>query len=440
MRVPAGMSTGRFSLAALLITALVLGGGGVAYGLSNLVVQLLALALLALYREHFFAFWRGAPLCLRALAAATISVPVAGLVTLPPTVWTGLPGRELAVEALELVGGAGWRPFSLDPGRTLVAVLGLIVPLTVLALAWHVPRRDLVRLGWLVVALGFANFLIGVPQVLSNGSWGLLYPENPMPGVLFGSFANRNSTGLFLVACAILLALLPPLRPLPGIAWLKTAGGTVLAVGVVLTGSRSAMALGAAALLAGLLGWLLSREWAALRPRTLVLGTAAVAAMGLTAIAVLPGSRAEVSLNRFARSNDARAFIWEDAVFSARRYWPLGAGMGTFDEVFQADESLENLTERRAGRAHNDYLEVAVEAGLPGLLVIAGWLALIGWHSFAARHRSERRIAWAGSAVLLAIALQSLVDYPLRNQALLAVAALALALLVRFGTGEERGR
>src|SRR3546814_9112602 len=122
-----------------------------------------------------------------------------------------------------------------------------------------------------------------------------------MPGVLFGSFANRNSTGLFLVACVILLALLPPLRPLPGMAWLKTAGGTVLAVGIVLTGSRSAMALGAAVLLAGLLGWLVSRKWAALRLRTLVLGTPAVAALSLAAIAVLPGRRAAVSLDRLNR-------------------------------------------------------------------------------------------------------------------------------------------
>lgn len=268
----------------------------------------------------------------------------------------------------------------------------------------------------------------------------MIYPENPMPGVLFGSFANRNSTGLFLVACLALLMLLPSLRPLPWFAGLRIGGILVLTIGVVLTGSRSAMVLGAVALVSGLLGWLHSREWAALRPRMLVLGTAGVAAMGLAAIAVLPGSRAGVSLDRFAQAGDARAFIWEDAAFSARRYWPVGAGMGAFDEVFQADESLENLTERRAGRAHNDYLEVAVEAGLPGLLVIAGGLALIGWHSFAARHRSQRRMAWAGSAVLLAVALQSLVDYPLRNQALLALAALALALLVRCSTGEERGQ
>lgn len=442
--MPARAHSLKLALAALLTAAVLLGGGGVAYGLFNLAVQLLALTILALNREHFFAFWRHAPPGLRALTAATIAVPVLALIPLPPEAWMQLPGREQAVEALEAAGGTDWRPFSLDPGRTLVAALSLIVPLTVLALGWRLPRRDLLWLGWLVVALGLVSFLMGVPQVLSNGQWGLIYPENPMPGVLFGSFANRNSTGLFLVACLILLILLPPQRPQPWFAGLRIGGFALLTLGAVLTGSRSAMVLAVIPLMLGLLAWLRSRRWGAIRPRTLILGSAGVVAMGLAAIAVLPGSRAQVSFDRFALSGDARAYIWEDAAYSARRYWPLGAGMGTFDEVFQADESLENLTERRAGRAHNDYLEVAVEAGLPGLLVIAGWLALTGWYSLAARSAKvrlpDRKTTWAGSAVLLAIALQSLVDYPLRNQALMALAALALVLLVRFGAGEERGR
>ncbi|MEO0698675.1 MAG: hypothetical protein AAFY81_03040, partial [Pseudomonadota bacterium] len=95
-------------------------------------------------------------------------------------------------------------------------------------------------------------------------------------------------------------------------------------------------------------------------------------------------------------------------------------------------EALENITSRRAGRAHNDYIEVAIEAGLPGLLVIAGWLCTLAWLSWKARSSPQRWIAWSGSAILLAIALQSITDYPLRNQTMLAVGAFALLLLGRF--------
>ena len=87
-----------------------------------------------------------------------------------------------------------------------------------------------------------------------------------------------------------------------------------------------------------------------------------------------------MATDRFAGSTeDARLYLWDDAVYAAERYFPVGSGMGTFDDVFQIDESLENMSVKRAGRAHNDYLEVAIEAGLPGIILIGAWLALLVW-------------------------------------------------------------
>lgn len=105
--------------------------------------------------------------------------------------------------------------------------------------------------------------------------------------------------------------------------------------------------------------------------------------------------------------------------------------MGTFDEVFQIDESLENLTKKRAGRAHNDYIELSIEAGPLGLGLAAAWVVLIAWLSWCARQSSQRWTAWAGSTLLIAIAMQSITDYPLRNQTILAFAGFALLLLAR---------
>ena len=170
------------------------------------------------------------------------------------------------------------------------------------------------------------------------------------------------------------------------------------------------------------------RPWLAAVPAVLVI--AIVGAL----IATSPG-RVGMAFDRFGEvTEDARAYIWDDASYSASRYFPVGSGMGTFDDVFQLDESLENMTPKRAGRAHNDYLEVAIEAGLPGILLIAGWLALLAWLSWCARHSRDRWIAWSGAAVLLAIALQSITDYPLRNHAMLALAGFAFVVLVRFGS------
>lgn len=165
----------------------------------------------------------------------------------------------------------------------------------------------------------------------------------------------------------------------------------------------------------------------------LALGCAAIAAT----VVFAPGRMAE-TLERFeGASDDPRKYIWEDATYAAARYWPLGAGMGTFDDVFQVDEALENIGTRRAGRVHNDFIEVTIEAGLAGIVLVAAWFALIAVLCWQARRSSDRWVAWAAASFLLAIGLQSITDYPLRNQTMLATAAMALVLLVRIASGRK---
>lgn len=426
-------------LGALIVIAAIFGGGGVAYGFANLMVQLSALAILAFNRESALAFWRKEPRWLGALVLLTLAIPILHLVPLPPAAWQSLPGRELAAEARQLVGADGWYPLTLDGGRTLVAATGLIAPLAMLMLGVRLSKTDLARLGWLIVALGFVQFLIGVPQVLSGGRIGLLYPENPMPGVLFGTFANRNSTGLFLLACVVLASLLPlreaRLKPL---RWVLVA---TLVIALILTRSRSAVLLLAIPLClvsaqafatGGGTGWFGSRR--------AIMALIALLASVTAALAIIPQTRLAETFQRFSQTEDARLFLWEDAQYAATKYWPVGAGMGTFDEVFQADESLEHITARPAGRAHNDYLELAMEAGAPGLVLALAWIILVCWLVWRARSSENRWQGWSGAAILGGIALQSLFDYPLRSQAMLCLAAFAFALLYRHAFPKEARR
>ena len=423
---------------AILLVAFAFGGGGSKYGSANLIVQLVALVAVSFHRTAFFDFWRSAPLPLRLLLGLTILLPIVHIVPLPNSLWSGLPGRELMVRSLELVNANDWATLSVDPIRTLLALSAIIAPLAILTICWSMSRDKLVTLGWLAVALGLANLALGIPQVLSNSEVGVLYPENPMPGVLFGSFANRNSTGVFLVGALALAALLPvPARFAHLGLWARPVVCALLLLAILLTRSRTAIVLTmiplglvAMRLVVARLGSSASSRagMLAVIPVVLAIGT-----LGTTVV-TSPGRVAEV-VDRFeGGKTDARSFIWEDAAYSAGRYFPVGSGMGTFDDVFQIDESLENLTLRRAGRAHNDYLEVAIEAGIPGLALIAAWLATLAWLAWRARNSQDRWIAWSGGTFLLAAALQSITDYPLRNQSLLVFAAFALVLLARFGT------
>ena len=422
-------------LAALIILACLFGGGGSAYGLSNLVVQLAALAAAALMPVAFWRFGANAGWPLALLAIATLLLPLVQLVPLPPDVWTVLPGRTLITEAVGAAGAGAWRPLTVNVARTLVAFIALLAPFAVLAIGLAQGRQGL-ELGKLaVVAAGVASVLLGTLQVLGQHQFALLYPEIEMPGVLFGFFANRNSTAIFLVACLLVLCSFPSRRPLSPKWFAQVVAAVLIVTGVVLTQSRTGLVL--LALPAGLMALRMLVGWLERRgsgeqggaPLAVVVATLAALVLGLGAIVSLPGTRVETVLARFEKGDEQRPAMWEDARYAVGRYWPAGAGMGTFDEVFQLDESLENISPRRAGRAHNDYLELAIEAGPAGLVLAALWALWVLWAAWAARGTPQRWSALAGAGILLAIALQSLLDYPLRNQTMLCIAAFAVLLL-----------
>lgn len=428
-------------LAALIFLACLLGGGGVAYGLPNLVIQIGALIVLAINRPAVFLFFRKAPRGLTTLVALTLALPLLQLIPLPASVWQSLPGRSLLRESLAALGPLPPHPVTVNAARTLVAFLGLIAPFTVIALALQGDSRAVQRAKLIFIAMGVAGVLLGALQLLYAGEGAGLYPEPTNRSVVAGLFANRNSAAIYFVCCLLLLAGNSTARLVStsGIAGLAAAA--LLVVGVVLTQSRTGLAL-----LLLPVGLFLVRAvfaWAGAGRETQGFGAlgrtaiagglaAALIALGIGAGAgTLPESRFDAVMERFNKTTEERPAIWEDARFSAQRYWPVGAGMGTFDEVFQIDESLENVTSRRAGRAHNDYLEIAIEAGAIGLLLIALWSAWVLRSTWTGLGQDRRWDVLGCSAILLTIALQSLVDYPLRNQTMLCLAAFAIAVLAR---------
>ena len=425
----------------LIAAASLMGGGGISFGLANLAVQLAAIALLAANPGAVRWFVKGAPRTLVALVAATILFPLLQLVPLPASVWQALPGRDLAASALGAAGELGWFPYSLDSSRTLLSLIGLIVPFTALVLAWRLDRPALYRIPDAIVAAALAGFALGVVQVFSNHEIGLLYDDTDMPGVLFGLFANRNTTALAFDVALIMLAALPPQRPLSP-PWLAKAGvALLLGAGVIMTQSRSGMGLLAVPVLFALvrsaaLYWRRRKGPGAAptaRAAPLVAGIAALCLAAAVSVPLIGSSRIGMGVERFAGGETVRPQIWEDGLYAAQRYWPAGAGMGTFDEVFQIDESLEYVSPKRAARAHNDYLELGIEAGVAGFAILAGWFLWIAGAASVARRIGDPWPAWGAAASLAAIAVQSAVDYPLRNQAMLCTAALLVAMLLRAG-------
>jgi O-antigen ligase len=143
---------------------------------------------------------------------------------------------------------------------------------------------------------------------------------------------------------------------------------------------------------------------------------------------------------RFAEFDTERSDIWQAAVFVLKEYWPVGFGMGGFEPAIIPAEQLDYLTFQIPNRAHNEYLEIGIEAGTFGYLIILIAAGILTRMAFSAwrLHASMRRHVIFSVGVLLLVALHSAVDYPLRSMAISCLAGVAVGMLARASARPER--
>lgn len=194
--------------------------------------------------------------------------------------------------------------------------------------------------------------------------------------------------------------------------------------------------------------------WALLLPRrraALLLGGGAVAAV-LLVLAVPPLRGRVMAKAGQALSGDWNSVLtgrldgWTAAVWMFRQHPWAGVGHGAYRPEFipaklaLLDRGTEFYEEQLLpvfANAHNEYLEVAAEMGVPGLLALGWglWVLLLGLR----RGRGEepgggRPLAWAGVA---ALAVLSLAHFPFHIALISYPALLFLSWVFRRGTGEE---
>lgn len=421
----------------LLAFAILFGGASRQHELRLALVELSALPLAVLAAvallnrtgvaaSHRFAL---------SLAAAAAALPLIQLAPLPPAVWTALPGRDQLVLALEVTGiSQGWVPLSLTPDKTWRSFLALLPPLGMFL--GLLAARPEVRLRLVQLLLGAILFsiLLGAAQLASGGDG--LYPwSTTAPGNVTGFFANRNHTATF---CLV------------GIPFATVLGAAALRRGssssrlplwlAILYIALAAIALGVIRSRAGVilfgpvLGVSLLAAWVAAgrgRPRPLLLGL--VGGAGL-AVAAVGAFAAGPLLARFDPSGapEGRFENWPVVAEAATAHLPLGSGLGSFDAIYRSVEPLERLDPTFFNQAHNDYLEIWLEAGWLGAALVIAFLiwfsrrAWTAWRSGVSTPRDLQRAATVAIGLLL---LHSLADYPLRTATMATVFALCCGLL-----------
>jgi O-antigen ligase len=131
---------------------------------------------------------------------------------------------------------------------------------------------------------------------------------------------------------------------------------------------------------------------------------------------------------------------------AARAFLPFGAGFGTFQPVYEHFEPDSLLSTIYLNQAHNEPVQLAIEGGLPALLLLLLFLAWWGRAILQAvrpRESAARRaMGMAMAAATFILMLSSLVDYPLRTPLLSGLFAIACVELLRAKphSGPSRGR
>ena len=420
---------------AYLFLCLILGGS--AQGAwSNMGLQLIGLALIgwaalerpaqALARPARQLLWLGG------IALLWIGLQ---LVPLPQPLWASIGPRADLAQGYALLGLApGAMPLSVAPHETLATVLTLIPPI---ALYLAIERLHAYRAAFLVAALvagTVSGIALGALQVASpnpESSPFYLYPDVNF-GQATGFFANANHMANLLLATLPFLAALAASARASGRqqAFAVTIAAATLAllvaVGVVLTGSLAAHLL--VIPVAAASGLILLKTSAMVRRGLIVVAGLAliggVAALNSTAIG---GGRIGADAAESVQSRQEILAITGRAVSA---YMPFGSGLGTFRPVYDSFENPNRVTTTYSTHAHNDYAEIALELGVPGILLML--LFLLWWSKAAVESwRSPEAQPYVRAAVVASAAIlaHSLVDFPLRTAAISSVFAMCLAFL-----------
>jgi O-antigen ligase len=392
------------------------------------------------YRDPFY--WMGYPFRRNGvgflLVLATLWVALS-LVPLPSAALALLSPKALAVrsEAEALLGRElGFAPWSVTPYLTFQDLLLWIAFVLVFVVAHHTvaSRRGVRRLSVCLVLVGVASGAYGLVQWLTalGGS------DATEALQASGSFGNRNHYAFF-----------QEMLLLVGLGWLHVrlhegprkaadrveaqeakARASMVGLGVALIGlsllfslSRSGIAFAAAG---GAFFLYLTRR---ARGTFLALGAGLLAAALWIGIGPVV-SRFEVIPDELSGEN-GRTTVWRDSLGALSDFWLTGSGASSFQYVYPMYRSFGGR--RFYSWAHNDYLQVGIELGLPGLALAAA-LAF----SIARRARNVRRELFeAGSslsqlhagycAAALAVALHSFTDFGLHLPANAALFAVILA-------------
>ena len=385
------------------------------------------------------------------MAFLFISICILQLIWLPPSVWSLLPGRDIIMTGYELTGlELPWLPISMTPEITLYSLLDFLPPIAVFTyILSFASVKEINTSIYCLMGISILFAVLGFAQTLSGSQ--SLYPysvSNFGRPTAFFTNTNHFATLLLMTMCFSLHFMAIDhgsgmssiiLRKTPN--FILFGGCTIfLMLGVISTKSLAGIGILAVLLSAhlaiyGRLTWLKSSN-NILRFSISILIFAIVIFLILDVF--LKGNLLVDVFDIIKGESDfSRKKIYPEVLKLIPTYLPFGAGLGSFEQIYSVDRSLEQTIGQFVNHAHNDYLELFVEFGLFAFLFIGLFLKwwLQAWKStFALMTKFYGQFYSLRVPALLAIGvflMHSIVDYPARTITITCFIAYCLGIICK---------
>ncbi len=271
---------------------------------------------------------------------------------------------------------------SYDPWQSLLRLTGWLAMAVVFALSADLDPGEREKLLAALVLTALFQTGYGIFALAQTPEKVLWRMKAAHLGYLTGTYLNRNHLAGLLelalgAAMGFFLKETVAKKNARALCWALVF--FLLFGGLMLTGSR-------AGLLCWLLGFLASLSLFSTGSRGLRTPALWILLGGVFFAALLLGGKL---LSRFEPDagylslQSGRLWAWQDGLAMLKEYWVFGTGLGNFGALFPAYQSAR--LQLGWEHVHCDYLELALETGLP---LFAVWLTLAGTLIRAAVKRS----------------------------------------------------
>lgn len=426
-------------------------GGGSRDDIQSLLILRPLAVLFCAYALTFKApeQWKGRMIPLY-IVIALLSLMTIQLIPLPPSTWAELPGRQIFADIADIAGiEQPWRPLTLSPSKTLNSLFSLIVPIAAMMLYLNLDREYRRRVVPVLIVLIAISAMWAIFQVIGPARGPLYIYRITNFGTGVGLFANRNHQAVMLACSIVMLGWYAgSLRPNAKQAALKFYASVatifVIVPLIFITGSRAGLLLMLPALVLALYLVYFGNYYSEsslkksgstpaknnlFSGRRIVLTISILAIVGIVVSTILLSR--SLAFDRLFGGNDVeelRVQLLPTLFAMIREYMPWGSGFGSFEHVYKIYEPQELLKPFYLNQAHNDWLQYAIEGGIPALLIAIFaviwlakrlWITVKNWRSSnPAKFRAV--MCFAVISFLLAA---SIGDYPLRVPSIMTVFA-----------------